>query len=207
MIMALGIASDVISLYILIIVVGVILSWLFAFNIINRHNELVATTASIIFRITEPAMAPIRRRMPRMGGLDLSPIVLILLLLFIQDVLRTGVDLIIKPTVFWPLLLVTIPLLLLCIKIISLLITIVVIDAILSWLLAFNVINRHNMMVYMIASATGVIVNPLLNPIRRMLPDIGGLDVSPIIAFFALMILRDAVIGKLGEWLQLTFWP
>lgn len=206
MIMALGIASDVISLYILIIVLGVILSWLFAFNIINRHNEFVATTASVIFRITEPALAPIRKRMPRMGGLDLSPIVLILLLFFIQDVLLVGIQLIQKPTVYWPLLLVMIPLILLCIKLISLLIMIVVIDAILSWLLAFNVVNRHNMLVYMISSATGVIVNPLLNPIRRMLPDIGGLDVSPLIVFFGLMIIRDAVFGRLGEWLQLTFW-
>ena len=67
MVTALGIAIEVISLYILIIVVGVILSWLFAFNVINRHNDLVATTASFIHRITEPALAPIRRRMPRMG--------------------------------------------------------------------------------------------------------------------------------------------
>jgi YggT family protein len=204
--MALGIVSDVISLYILIIVIGVVLSWLFAFNIINRHNEFVATTASIIFRITEPALAPIRKRMPRMGGLDLSPIVLILLLFFIQDVLLVGIQLIQKPTVYWPLLLVMIPLILLCIKLISLLITILVIDAIVSWLLAFNVVNRHNMLVYMISSATGVIVNPLLNPIRRMLPDIGGLDISPIIVFFILLFLRDAVLGKFGEWLQLTFW-
>jgi uncharacterized protein YggT (Ycf19 family) len=39
-----------------------------------------------------------------------------------------------------------------------------------------------------------------------MLPDIGGLDISPIIAFFILLIIRDAVLGKFGEWLQLTFW-
>jgi YggT family protein len=179
---------------------------LFAFSIINRHNEFVATTASIILRITEPALAPIRKLMPRTGGLDLSPIVLILLLFFIQDVLLVGAQLIQKPTAYWPLLLVTLPIILLCIKVISLLIMIVIIDAILSWLLAFNVINRHNMLVYMISSATGVIVNPLLNPIRRMLPDIGGLDVSPLIVFFGLMIIRDAALGRLVAWLQLTFW-
>ncbi|MEJ2124160.1 MAG: YggT family protein [Alphaproteobacteria bacterium] len=206
MITALGIASDIISLYIFIIVVGVILSWLFAFNIIHRHNQLVGTTASIIFRVTEPALAPIRRRMPRMSGLDLSPIVLILLLLFIQDMLNTGVSLIAKPTPYWPLLLVMIPLLMLMMKIITLLITIVVIDAILSWLIAFNVINRHNMLVYMIGSATGAIVDPILNPIRRMLPDIGGLDISPLILFFGLMIFRDMVLANIWKFLITTFW-
>jgi YggT family protein len=206
MIAALSIMSEVISLYILIIIVGVILSWLFAFNIINRHNQFVATTASIIFRITEPALAPIRRRMPRMGGLDLSPIVLILILFYFQDVLGVGAALIQKPTPYWPVILITIPILKLVIKIITLFIMIVVIDAILSWLLAFNVINRHNMLVHMISSATGVIVDPVLNPIRRILPDFGGLDVSPLIAFFGLMIIRDAVLGRLGEWLLMTFW-
>ena len=206
MIMALGIAIDVISLYILIIIVGVVLSWLFAFNIINRHSQLVASTAAIIFRLTEPALAPIRRRMPRMGGVDLSPIVLILILFYFQDVLSIGIGLLQKPTPYWPVILITIPILKLVIKLITLFITIVVIDAILSWLIAFNVVNRHNALVYMISSATGVIVDPVLNPIRRMLPDIGGLDVSPLIAFFGLMILRDSVLGRLGEWLIETFW-
>jgi YggT family protein len=77
----------VINLYIWVVIIQAILSWLVAFNVINSYNRFVATVGEVLYRLTEPVLAPIRRRMPDLGGLDLSPMVLILGLLFIQMVL------------------------------------------------------------------------------------------------------------------------
>jgi YggT family protein len=77
----------VIQLYIWVIIIQAILSWLVAFNVINTHNRFVATVGEVLYRLTEPALAPIRRRLPAFGGVDLSPLVLILGLIFVQMVL------------------------------------------------------------------------------------------------------------------------
>jgi len=77
----------VIDLYIWIVVIGVILSWLTAFNVINTSNRFVYMAGDFIFRITEPALRPIRNILPNMGGFDLSPVILILILIFAKDFL------------------------------------------------------------------------------------------------------------------------
>lgn len=77
----------VIQLYIWVVIIQAILSWLVAFNIINVHNRFVATVGEALYRLTEPVLAPIRRRLPAFGGVDLSPLVVILGLIFIQMVL------------------------------------------------------------------------------------------------------------------------
>jgi YggT family protein len=78
----------VIDLYIWAIVIGMILSWLVAFNVVNRGNRLVMVVGDALFRITEPALRPIRRVLPDMGAVDLSPMVLILILWFVEGVLQ-----------------------------------------------------------------------------------------------------------------------
>ena len=60
---------------------------LVAFNVVNPHNRFVAMVGEFLYRITEPALAPIRRYLPSLGGLDLSPVVLILLLVFLRNLL------------------------------------------------------------------------------------------------------------------------
>ncbi|MQX38081.1 YggT family protein [Roseospira navarrensis] len=77
----------VIQLYIWVIIIQAILSWLVAFNVVNTRNRFVATVGEVLYRLTEPALAPIRRRLPFFGGVDMSPIVLILGLIFLQMVL------------------------------------------------------------------------------------------------------------------------
>ena len=77
----------VITLYIYILIASAILSWLIAFNVVNMGNQVVATIAEALWRLTEPALRPIRRFLPNLGGLDISPVVLILLLIFIQNIL------------------------------------------------------------------------------------------------------------------------
>jgi YggT family protein len=77
----------VIGLYIWALIISAILSWLLAFNVLNSHNRLVYTINDFLYRITEPVLRPIRRFVPLMGGIDLAPLVLILLLYFVRMVL------------------------------------------------------------------------------------------------------------------------
>lgn len=76
-----------IDLYIWMVIIGAILSWLVAFNIINTSNQFVYMVLDFLYRITEPALRPIRRFIPNFGGIDISPVVLILLLIFAQMVI------------------------------------------------------------------------------------------------------------------------
>jgi len=78
----------VLDLYVWALIIGAVLSWLVAFNIINTHNRVVQIAGDFLFRITEPLLVPIRRVLPNMGGLDLSPLVLIFIIMFIQSFIR-----------------------------------------------------------------------------------------------------------------------
>jgi YggT family protein len=82
----LGFIAMVITLYIWVIIIGAVLSWLIAFDVINRRNRAVYTITDSLYRLTEPALRPIRRALPDLGGLDISPVILILGLIFIKDV-------------------------------------------------------------------------------------------------------------------------
>ena len=86
MLALIGFIMMVISLYIWVIIIGAILSWLVAFNVVNRHNQFVYMIGDAFYKITEPALRPIRAYMPDLGGIDISPIVLILGLIFLRDV-------------------------------------------------------------------------------------------------------------------------
>jgi YggT family protein len=67
-----------------IVLFSAIMSWLIAFNIVNLRNRIVATISETLWRLTEPMLAPIRRVLPPLGGIDLSPLVLMLLIAFLQ---------------------------------------------------------------------------------------------------------------------------
>jgi|GEM_PF-80178 len=75
------------DIYIWIVIISVVLSWLVAFNVINTRNQFVYTIGSMLHRLTEPALGRIRRFLPDLGGIDISPIILILLIYFAQMVL------------------------------------------------------------------------------------------------------------------------
>jgi YggT family protein len=79
--------NSIINIFIFILIVQVIMSWLIAFNVVNTRNRFVYIVADIAYKITEPVLRPIRRILPTFGGIDLSPVVLILLLGFIQRLL------------------------------------------------------------------------------------------------------------------------
>ena len=76
-----------IDLYIWLVIIGAILSWLVAFNVINTSNQLVYLILDFLYRVTEPALRRIKRFLPNLGGIDISPVILILGLIFIQMVL------------------------------------------------------------------------------------------------------------------------
>ena len=78
---------DVIWIYTWVLIISAVLSWLLAFGIVNRHNAIVSQVGRFCYKATEPALRPIRRFLPLIGGVDLSPLVLILLLLFLRNLL------------------------------------------------------------------------------------------------------------------------
>jgi YggT family protein len=75
---------QVINLYMYLLIASAIFSWLIAFNVVNTRNQFVAAIAEFLYRITEPVLGPIRRRLPNFGGLDISPIIAFFVLWLIQ---------------------------------------------------------------------------------------------------------------------------
>ena len=80
--------DTVIDLYVWCIIISVVLSWLVSFNVVNGRNRFVSTVGDFLSRITEPALRPIRKRLPSLGNVDISPIVLIILLTFVSWLLN-----------------------------------------------------------------------------------------------------------------------
>jgi YggT family protein len=75
------------QLYIYLLVAAAVLSWLIAFNVVNVRNQFVGMVADFLYRITEPALRPIRNLMPNLGGIDISPVILIFIIIFIRYVI------------------------------------------------------------------------------------------------------------------------
>ena len=86
----LNLIDSAITIYIWLLIASVVLSWLVAFNVVNTRNRFVWTVGDFLHRVTEPALRPIRNAMPSLGGIDISPVILILFLLFIRDVVLLG---------------------------------------------------------------------------------------------------------------------
>jgi YggT family protein len=77
----------VLQLYMWLVIAAAILSWLIAFNVVNTRNQFVGMVSDFLYRITEPVLRPIRQFMPNLGGIDLSPIILFLIIIFIERVI------------------------------------------------------------------------------------------------------------------------
>lgn len=75
---------QLLDLYMWAVIIGVVLSWLVAFNVVNTSNRFIFMVGDFLHRITEPALRPIRRTIPNLGGIDISPVILIILLIFAQ---------------------------------------------------------------------------------------------------------------------------
>jgi YggT family protein len=83
----LNIILIVLDIYIWLLIAAAVLSWLVAFNVVNSRNQFVAMIGDFLYRITEPVLRPIRNVLPTLGGIDLSPVVLILVIILIKDII------------------------------------------------------------------------------------------------------------------------
>lgn len=83
--------SYLITLYVYVIIAGVILSWLMAFGVVNPYNPFVRSLWQALGAVTEPLLRPIRNMMPNLGAIDLSPLILILACFFIQSVVLPNI--------------------------------------------------------------------------------------------------------------------
>ena len=79
--------SQLIEIFIWFLIAQAILSWLVTFNIINTNNNIVSLIGNFLFKVTEPLLRPIRRILPDFGGIDISPVILIILLIFFRNLL------------------------------------------------------------------------------------------------------------------------
>ncbi len=83
----LGLLIQIIDLYKLVLIVYIIVTWLIAFNIINTTNRFVYSIMEILYRLSEPSLRLVRRYVPTFGNIDISPVIVFLLLWFLQSLL------------------------------------------------------------------------------------------------------------------------
>ena len=76
------------EIYIWIVIAAAIFSWLVAFHVVNTRNQVVGMIGEFLYRITEPVLRPIRNLLPNLGGIDVSPVVLFLIIIFIRYVIQ-----------------------------------------------------------------------------------------------------------------------
>jgi len=79
--------DSVVTIYIWILIINALLSWLIAFNVLNTSNRLVYSLLDISYKMTDPLLKPIRNFLPNLGNIDISPVVLILLLMFLRNLI------------------------------------------------------------------------------------------------------------------------
>lgn len=82
---AFNLINAVITIYIWLLIASVVLSWLIAFNVVNTGNRFVYEARHFLDRITEPVLRPVRNLLPNLGGIDISPVIVILGLYFVRD--------------------------------------------------------------------------------------------------------------------------
>ena len=74
----------ILQLYIWLLIAAAVLSWLVAFNVVNARNQFVAMAGDFLYRVTEPVLRPIRNMLPNLGGIDISPVVVIFIIIFLR---------------------------------------------------------------------------------------------------------------------------
>ena len=90
MLAILNLFNSIVGFFIWAIILSALISWLIGFNIVNINNKLIYIIADFLNRVTEPFLSPIRRILPYLGGIDLSPVILILLLIFLKDLVNNN---------------------------------------------------------------------------------------------------------------------
>jgi YggT family protein len=83
--------SYLLTLYIYVLIAMAVMSWLIAFRIVRTDHQAVRMLVELLYRLTEPVLRPIRKAMPDLGGIDISPVIVILIIIFIQSVILPNV--------------------------------------------------------------------------------------------------------------------
>jgi YggT family protein len=83
----LWLVDTIINIYIWLLIASAVLSWLIAFNVVNTRNPIVHSVGEFLYRVTEPLLRPIRNMLPNLGGIDVSPVILIIGLLFLRQLI------------------------------------------------------------------------------------------------------------------------
>ena len=83
----LWLVDTIITIYIWLLIASAVLSWLIAFNVVNTRNPIVNSVGEFLYRVTEPLLRPIRNMLPSLGGIDVSPVILIIGLLFLRQLI------------------------------------------------------------------------------------------------------------------------
>ncbi len=78
----------ILDIFTWVIIGSAIMSWLVAFGVVNLRNQVVRTLVDFLYRVTEPVLRPIRRVLPNLGGIDISPVIALLLIFFLQHLLK-----------------------------------------------------------------------------------------------------------------------
>ena len=79
--------DSIITIYLWIIIINAVLSWLVAFKVLNTQNRFVFSVLDVTYKLTDPALNKIRRFIPNFGSIDISPIILILILMFLRNII------------------------------------------------------------------------------------------------------------------------
>jgi YggT family protein len=79
--------DKVIDIYTWIVIASAIMSWLVAFGVVNTRNQFIRYVVDFLYKVTEPVLRPIRRVLPNLGGVDISPVILLLGLFFLRSLL------------------------------------------------------------------------------------------------------------------------
>lgn len=179
-----GLLSTLIQLYLFCVIAWAILSTLISFRIINGHQPLASKIMFALDRLVQPALNPIRRVLPDLGGIDLSPIVLILLLGFLQQlVLGMG-----NMYMTW----------LAVIGLIRTVITLyawcVAVYAVLGLLINLGMVNPYQALVSVVMNALRRLCGPPVMRIRRLIPPAGRFDFAPWILLFVLIAINMLLI-------------
>ena len=83
--------DKIIDIYTWIVIASAIMSWLVAFGVVNVRNQFIRVVVDLLFKLTEPVLRPIRRMLPNLGGIDISPIIVLLGIVFVQMIIQNPI--------------------------------------------------------------------------------------------------------------------
>lgn len=179
--------SSIIGIYIFCVIAWAVLSTLISFNIINRYQPFAQKAMRILDQLVQPALRPLQRILPNLGGLDLSPIILIFLLTFLQQFIYGLVDARYSYIAIIQLISSLIVLYMYCVGM----------YAVFGLLVNFRLVNPHQMLVSILMTILRALVNRPVIALRRYLPPVGKVDLAPWVLLLLLILLNQAVLRLL----------